>query len=170
MMKHTGWRRGGRIVVLHQRAVLSAAGALFLACAAFAQPQDPPEPPLDVNAIQPQPPSGVAERAVPPAPAQGAAAAAGEPQAAAPAAPPSSAVEGSGSTGVVEFDGPAFPVSRFVIEFQSPNAEQPSIEDLAQVRVRLAVTPPGTFRRVWQRRTCRRLCSGARATCPRLSF
>ncbi len=145
MMKHTGWRCGGGTVVLHKRAVLSGAGALFLACAAFAQPQDPPEPPLDVNAIQPQPPSGAVQPAVPAAPTEGAAAADGESQAeaAVPAPPPPSAIAGSGSTGVIAMDGPAFPVSRFVIEFQSPSAEQPSIEDLAQVRVRLAVTPTG---------------------------
>lgn len=145
MTKHSGWRRGGVKRVLQQRAALSAAGALFLACAAFAQPQDPPEPPLDVNAIQPAPPAATpAAGAAAGKPEEAGAAAAGADggEATPPAAVPT-AVAGSGSAGAVELDGPAFPVSRFVIEYQTPNPEQPSIEALGGVRVRLAVTPTG---------------------------
>lgn len=104
---------------LAARACVTALG-LGIAASAFAQdaPKDPP--PLDVNAIQPG---------------------AGTPAKPASGEQPAGTAEAAAPAPVDE--GPAYPVSRFLLEYKSEHPNQPSLDGVANWKVKLGVVPGG---------------------------
>jgi hemolysin activation/secretion protein len=99
------------------------------------QPQDPP--PLDVNDVNAPPKAAVPPVQPTPAPTEAGSA----PPAAQP--PATDAAATTPSTGVTEGDGLPYEVSRFLVEWNSPNDQHPPVEELLDVSVTLGVTPQG---------------------------
>lgn len=116
------WKRGGKCRGLMARAAVTALGVAGFAFAAHAQDAAKDPPPLDVNAIQP----GSAPAAAP---------AAGGDQ--------PSAGEATATSAPVVDEGPAYPVSRFLLEYKSEHPEQPSLEHVTDWVVTLGVAAGG---------------------------
>lgn len=130
--------RGGR---LRARWLATALGVGLSVLAGPALGQDTPEaakvkdpPPLDVNAIQPgnQPPTQPGSD---------------KPEAPPPGAAPQDAPPGgvTPAAAVVD-DGKAYTVTRFVFEYRSDHPEHVGLEELADAKVKLGVTPDGYVR------------------------
>jgi hemolysin activation/secretion protein len=88
--------------------------------------QQTEKPPVDINAIQPGNAAPVAPPSVPPA----GPAAAAQPAGADPAAP-------------LPEDGDRYPITRFIVTYQSERTDLPPVDDVLRSSARLGVTPQG---------------------------
>jgi hemolysin activation/secretion protein len=127
--------------------LVAAAGSLLLVGMAFAQPAkiEPPQKPMDVNNLRPIEPPKAPDATEAGTQAANEAAKSGETSAGegAPQAAPTAVIAQPepGQAGAV--DGKSYKVTRFVLEWKTPNAQHPTIEEMLAVPVTLAVTPTG---------------------------